>query len=347
MASVPSTPRTEGDVMSAALASHGFPSFLNEEGGIVYLAVPVDPETKDAEILLHPHIKIASGEDADRRVDEHDAPWVASLYGADLEFVDTIYGGDETLGIEDDSRACAEAVVTHAAWWRAGTLPAPVPAPAERLVNAIRQAGPGAFYDAEDGVVIAHRGDVAQELAVTGAHLVLQLHRASDGWSDGFTVTAWAPGLRGDLSEVAQVFACRGLLSDELVERGARAVSEWLSEPRPSAGALLLAALAEQGIVPVRSGSSYVVPLLPGVTGEAVWSSEYLRISGQSWAGDHVPAAHIGWAISRHPNPDHANGNPVCATVYPTPLYPARGECATDSANTAAYVADRLATASH
>ncbi|MER6129882.1 hypothetical protein ABT173_46465 [Streptomyces sp. NPDC001795] len=336
MNSTPSAHLCEADVMAAALRSHGYPAFRGEDGGVSFLAVPVDPAVPADEVRTHAHVLIASGEHADRPVGQHDEPWSASLYDADGEFVDVIYSGEQHLGIQEDAEACAQAVVTHAAWWTAGITPTPVPGNEQRLVDAVRRQGLGGYYDHEDGVVIGYPSGVPQERALRGEHLVLQVLRGGDGWQAGLCVTAWVPDGGPDFHELAQVFASCGLPTQAEIDRGAMAAAEWFSRPRPNAGEVLLAALADYGITPAVCDSAFGVPLALDVDGDAVWSGAHLSVADRSGSTNHVPAAHKGWAVFLH---DSA-GEPVGDPVFAQPVSFGRQDCLEDSARAAAFIAD-------
>lgn len=228
---------TEADVMSAALRAHGYPAYPYEEGGITALAVPLNPTVCDDDVQDHPHVLIASGERADRPVAEHDEPWSASLFEADHEFVDTLFAGDPAHSIREDARRCAAAIVDYAARYFAGRAPDPVPGTAQRLLDALQRARVAGFYDAEEGVVIAHPVHVPQDRALKEPHVLLQVFTASDGWPDGFSAVAWKPDDGVDFHEVATVFESRGLPGADAVDRGAQAVAQWFAEPKPTAGA--------------------------------------------------------------------------------------------------------------
>ncbi|MCX4784125.1 hypothetical protein [Streptomyces sp. NBC_01264] len=228
-------PRTEADVMSAALRLHGYPARLHGDGGTTFFAVPLDPETPADDVFLHAHFLIASGERADRPVTEHDEPWSAALYEGGREYVDVIYAGKPGLSIEKDAEACVLAVVEHAARTRAGHVHIPVPGNAQRLVDAIQAAGANAWYDHEEGVVFAHPAGVPQDRALLGEHISLQLLTDSTGWPGGFRAVAWVPDGGVDFHETAQVFLFCGVPDQKEVDRGAQAVAEWFSRPSPGA----------------------------------------------------------------------------------------------------------------
>ncbi|WP_329020386.1 hypothetical protein [Streptomyces sp. NBC_01601] len=338
MNSTPSAPLTEADVMAAALRSHGFPAFPDKEGGVTFLAVPLDPEVTADEVRTHAHVLIACGEHVNRPADQYDEPWSASRYDDKGEFLDVVYAGEKHLGIQGDAEACARAVVTHAAQWAAGVAAEPVPGTAQRLIDAVRRHGLGGYYDSEEGVVIGYPADVPQERALRNEHIVLQVVTSGGNGHEGLHVTAWIHDGGVHFHEVAQVFVSPGLPTQEDFDRGARAAAEWLSKPRPEAGTVLLAALAEYGITPTACDTSFGIPLDPEVADGSVWSGAHLSVADRSGSTKHVPAAHAGWAVFLH----DASGEPVGDPPFATPVSFGRPECHEDSARAAVFIADYI-----
>ncbi|MFI1312903.1 hypothetical protein ACH4TS_22575 [Streptomyces albidoflavus] len=330
---------TEADVMSAALRAHGYPAYLYEDGGFTALAVPLNPTVREGDVPDHPHVLIASGERADRLIAEHDEPWSASLFKGGHAFVDVLFAGDPAHSISEDARRCAAAVVDYAASYFAGRAPDPVPGSAQRLLDALRRAGVAGFYDAEEGVVIAHPSHVPQERALTKPHVLLQVFTASDGWPDGFSAVAWTPDDAVGLREVATVFETHGVPGPQAVDRGAQSVAEWFAEPRPTAGAELMRALAEHGITPAVRDTAFAVPLTPELPTARGRSIGHLVIADRAGSTGHVPAAHRGWIVSRH---DSA-GEPVGHPIFGAPAARGWPDCSTDSAHVAAFVAGFIA----
>jgi hypothetical protein len=122
-------------------------------------------------------------------------------------------------------------------------------------------------------------------------------------------------------------------------EQCARAVAEWFSSPRPTAGALLLGALAEYGIRADSDdvGMSCAVAFDRETPSWNVRSSFHLSVGDRAPSVDHVPASHTGWTVFVHDD----RGEPIGE-----PLYIAGGgglvDCAADSATAAARIADYI-----
>lgn len=97
------------------------------------------------------------------------------------------------------------------------------------MLEALAAADVPAYYDDEEGLLIAHSADVPQSRAPLGEHVVIQpLNR--DG--SGYYAVAWEPDGLPDYTEVATVYETPG--SD--VDLCARAVAEWFTTPvRPLA----------------------------------------------------------------------------------------------------------------
>ncbi|WP_433860248.1 hypothetical protein [Streptomyces kronopolitis] len=108
-------PQTEADVLRAALESYGFPAFDDSEGGFTCLAVPLDPSTAEIDVYRGTHLRISSGEHADRVASLHDEVWGASVYGADGDYVTTLDAAPAGSTVAEDSAFCAGRVAAYAA----------------------------------------------------------------------------------------------------------------------------------------------------------------------------------------------------------------------------------------
>ncbi|MEU0857457.1 hypothetical protein ABZ352_18740 [Streptomyces griseofuscus] len=107
-------PHTEGDVLRAALAAYGFPAYADGEGGISWLAVPLNPHSSEADTYEDPHFRIASREDADRPASAHDEPWSAGLHGADGDFLTLLDAVPPGTSLAEDCAHIARAVAEYA-----------------------------------------------------------------------------------------------------------------------------------------------------------------------------------------------------------------------------------------
>ncbi|MFJ2218257.1 hypothetical protein ACIQVO_38680 [Streptomyces sp. NPDC101062] len=117
-------------------------------------------------------------------------------------------------------------------------------------------------------------------------------------------------------------------------------IAEWVSDPNPTAGSVLLAALAEHGVAAHtdRVGMSYAIPLDPATPTADVYNHAHLRVTDRSPSIEHDPAVHTGWTVWHHDE----NGEPAW-----NPLYIARDgepvDCWAESAIAAAVITDWLA----
>lgn len=111
-------PHTEGDVLRAALAAYGFPAYDDGEGGVTWLAVPLDPDSSEADTYRGLHFRIASGGRADRPASAHDEPWNVSLYDADGDHIATFDAALPGSPLAGDCAHTARTITAYAA--RAG-----------------------------------------------------------------------------------------------------------------------------------------------------------------------------------------------------------------------------------
>ncbi|MGW7089997.1 hypothetical protein ACWGH2_41810 [Streptomyces sp. NPDC054871] len=108
-------PHTEGDVLRAALEVYGFAAYDDTEGGHTWLAVPLDPSATEEAPYCGTHLRISSGEHADRVASLHDDVWSASVYDDDGEYVTTLDVAPNGSSVAEDSLFCAAAVAAYAA----------------------------------------------------------------------------------------------------------------------------------------------------------------------------------------------------------------------------------------
>ncbi|MEV8544338.1 hypothetical protein [Streptomyces sp. NPDC051572] len=103
-------PVSEGDVLRAALREYGLSAFEDSEGGFTWLVVALGEQpTEEAPYKAYgeKHVRIASGEHANRPVADHDQQWGASIYDRHGEYVDSLPGSDSSWPVSDDSAFCA------------------------------------------------------------------------------------------------------------------------------------------------------------------------------------------------------------------------------------------------
>lgn len=200
------------------------------------------------------------------------------------------------------------------------------------VIEALAAANVPAYYDEDEGLLVAHSADVPQGRAILGEHVVIQPRERDGG---GYYAVAWEPDGLPDYTEIATVYETPG--AD--VNLCARAVAEWFTTPRPSAGAVLLAALAEWGITTHSDhiGMSYAVPLDPTTPAADIYNRPHLSVGDRNPSVEHVPAAHTGWTVFVH----DANGEPIGDPMFISgdggPV-----DCGADSAAVAEAIADFL-----
>ncbi|MFE2157039.1 hypothetical protein ACFW9M_04410 [Streptomyces lydicus] len=202
------------------------------------------------------------------------------------------------------------------------------------MLAALTAADVPAYFDEDEELLIAHPADVPQGKAVLGAHVVLA-PRDRDG--RGYYAVAWEPYGTPDLDfkGVATVYETPG--GD--VNLCARAVAQWFTTPRPTAGAVLLAALAEWDITAHSDdvGMSFAIPVDLTTPAADVRNRPHLSVADRNPSVDHVPAAHTGWTLFLHDE----NGSPIGAPLFISgdggPV-----DCAADSAAVAELIADMV-----
>ncbi|MFF0754449.1 hypothetical protein [Streptomyces sp. NPDC004267] len=216
------------------------------------------------------------------------------------------------------------------------------PAGASTIIAGLAAVGVSAFWDTEEGLLIAHPVDISKEEVFRSQHVtvswdadedtsaVLSLEPVvwePDGLPDYFE-RAYLPSTPADCPAGSEVAHCAGVVAD------------WFAGTRQTAGDVLLAALAEYGITKafgrtesyLGSGDRVAIPLpLPsGGAGE-------LSIADRNGSLRQVPSAHTGWSIVRHDVWGEPIGDPLFITGGGELV-----DCAADSAAAAAFVADLL-----
>ncbi|MER5301394.1 hypothetical protein ABT039_18230 [Streptomyces lasiicapitis] len=205
------------------------------------------------------------------------------------------------------------------------------------VIEALAAADVPAYYDENEGLLIAHSADTPRERAILGEHVVIQ---PLDREGNGYCAVAWEPNGLSYYKEIASVYETPG--TD--VNLCARAVAEWFTTPRPSAGDVLLAALAGWGITAHTDGigMSYAIPVDPATPEADIRNRPHLSIGDRNPSIEHVPAAHTGWTLFLHDE----NGEPVSAPLYISgdggPV-----SCDADSAAVAEVIADFLTSPAH
>ncbi|WP_051819425.1 hypothetical protein [Streptomyces sp. NRRL S-920] len=205
------------------------------------------------------------------------------------------------------------------------------------VIEALAAADVPAFYDEDQSLLIAHAADVPQDRAPLGEHVVIQ-PRDRDG--GGYFAVAWEPDGLADYLEIADVYETSG--TD--VDLCARAVAEWFTTPRPSAGGVLLVALAEWGITAHTDGigMSYAIPVDPSTPEADIRNRPHLSVGDRNPSVEHVPAAHTGWTLFLHDENGEPVGDPLYISGDGGPV-----DCDRDSAAVAEAIADFLTSPAH
>ncbi|MEU1355383.1 hypothetical protein ABZ410_15990 [Streptomyces cinnamoneus] len=156
---------------------------------------------------------------------------------------------------------------------------------------------------------------------------------ASLPYGRGYCATAWEPAAKSDFIEVATVFKAEDLALC------VQAVAEWFTTPRPTAGAVLLAALAKWGITAHSDdiGMSYAIPVDQTTPAADARNRPHLSVGDRSPSIEHVPAAHTGWTMFLHDENGEPIGEPLFISGDGGPV-----DCDTDSATIAELIADMV-----
>ncbi|MGW3154578.1 hypothetical protein [Streptomyces sp. NPDC001089] len=115
--------------------------------------------------------------------------------------------------------------------------------------------------------------------------------------------------------------------------------TEWKPSRLPTAGSVLLAALADRGITAYADGlgMSYALPLDPETPAREVCNRAHLLVADRSPSTDHDPATHTGWTVVLHDD----SGQPVGSPLY-TAARAEQVDCVAESATAAEFIADWL-----
>jgi hypothetical protein len=105
------------------------------------------------------------------------------------------------------------------------------------------------------------------------------------------------------------------------------AIAEWVTNPLPTAGSVLLAALARHGVTAYTDiGLSYA------------FSRAHLSVADRNPSIEHDPATHTGWTVFVHDE----NGEPIGDPLYIAGNGDDPVDCTAESAAAAAFIADWL-----
>ncbi|UQI49794.1 hypothetical protein M1P56_35930 (plasmid) [Streptomyces sp. HU2014] len=121
---------------------------------------------------------------------------------------------------------------------------------------------------------------------------------------------------------------------------------ETAQQPTPfTAGAILRAALAEQGITVHTDGMSpsYAIPLDPTTSALEVYGRPHLLVADRSPSIEHTPDAHTGWVVVLHDE----TGEPDGDWLYSAGSGDEPVDCTAESVAAAAFIADWLTSHRH
>ncbi|MFD7764111.1 hypothetical protein [Streptomyces microflavus] len=217
-----------------------------------------------------------------------------------------------------------------------------VPPEATTIMSALTAAGVGALWETEEGLLLAHPLTASPDDALNGEHVHIEWARAvpnmpTEKWAT-LDATAYRPDGGPDFAPIGVAYSTpAGRPLDQEAAQCARAVAQWFAEPRPTAGGMLLAALAEYGITTYVDypGMGYGVAVDQEAAPGRIYSRFRLSVGHRDGSVTHVPAAHAGWTIVIHTD----EGEPLGDLLY------VGGDgglmdCAEDSAAAAAVIAD-------
>ncbi|MFE3601389.1 hypothetical protein [Streptomyces sp. NPDC059142] len=177
----------------------------------------------------------------------------------------------------------------------------------------------------EPWLVVARDQSTGTPPGMFEPHALVHLHEGSQ-----------ARVLVTDAAGVERILITRPL--DQLAEC-AIAIAEWVSDPYPTAGSVLLAALAVHGIAAHTDalGMSYAIPLDPATPAADVYSRAHLSVADRSPEIEHDPAVHTGWTVFQHDENGEPVGDPLYIAGDGEPV-----DCWVESAIAAAVIADWL-----
>ncbi|MEU6071894.1 hypothetical protein ABZ864_47625 [Streptomyces sp. NPDC047082] len=123
-----------------------------------------------------------------------------------------------------------------------------------------------------------------------------------------------------------------------------QAIADWVTNPLPTAGSVLLAALAEHGITAHTDavGLSYAIPLYPNIPALDIYNRAHLSVADRTPSIEHDPAAHTGWTVIQHDDNGHPLGDPLYIAGSGEPV-----DCTADSQAAATFITDWLTAPQH
>lgn len=275
--------------------------------------------------------------------------WLANLEDGEIVY----YSGGKGLPYEEDTAALVAAIIERAPR-HGGSAPEEGPGDtAEQLaVKALAEWGVTAHLDDESLIgggrnswLVIGRDQTTDGMPGEDApYIVLSLSNDEDDeWPTAQRPPArpadeWQVLLEDSNGNEWAVMKRPAGSADGLADC-VEAIVTWVTDPHRTAGAVLLAALAEQGVT-VQSddiGLSYAIPLDPNTPAPEVFSRPHLSVADRDPSIDHDPISHTGWTVFEH----DANGEPVGDPLYITgngqPV-----DCAVDSTAAAEFIADWL-----
>ncbi|MFF8287438.1 hypothetical protein ACF06W_32625 [Streptomyces albus] len=326
-----STPRL--DSLTAGGTNEVFDGIRLADGHVLALKVHPGAETAE-EVFLYAGL---TAPDTEAWVSEDQ--WEVWLTGGEF--------GDGSLYLDVPVEAVRDLIVQHGGEHENQAVPyAPEkPETAETIAtNALAEWGITAHRDDDAGNtwLVVGRDQTRRGFPRMLAEPYVVLYLYSDTDEEEITVDrAPATGdewtvLAGDGTGAERELITRP--ADQFAEC-VEAIADWVTDPLPTAGAVLRAALAEHGITVHTDGMSpsYAIALDSATPERQVYERPHLTVADRAPSVDHDPATHTGWMVWLH----DANGEPVGGDLYTA----GNGEpidCAADSAKVAQFIADWL-----
>ncbi|MFE2314140.1 hypothetical protein ACFXC8_13255 [Streptomyces sp. NPDC059441] len=174
-----------------------------------------------------------------------------------------------------------------------------------------------------------------------GPYLVLALYNGDD---DEWPMDQRPPVRRGDewRVDIGDGGGIEKGLMDRPAERLAdciERIAEWVTNPLPTAGSVLLAELAKYGIAAHTDiGLSYAIPVDPATPAAEAFSRAHLSVADRNPSIEHDPAFHTGWTVFVHDE----DGTPIGDPRYIAGDGEQPVDCTADSVLCAAYISDWL-----
>ncbi|MEU8540829.1 hypothetical protein AB0C52_12730 [Streptomyces sp. NPDC048717] len=159
------------------------------------------------------------------------------------------------------------------------------------LTVYLNAAGIPTFYDVEENLLFAHGPTVSRARARYSEHVTI----GTRYMQPGYCAAAYVPDSPPDYHKIATVYDD----PNPDMRECAKAVIDWFTRPRISAGGVLMAALSKRSI-PVCTddlGLSYAVPLDPATPAAEIFQRPHIAIGDRNPSIDHPADTHTGWIV--------------------------------------------------